>query len=219
MKPSRGAGDKGKTSLLGGGRVSKDHARVEACGNVDELNCVVGALVAHLPKTHAELIEEVQGIQSDLTHAGSLLATASVSKIKSSSVGVIEKRRIFLEQRADHLDENLPALPGFILPGGHASAAWAHVARTVCRRAERRVVRLLDSEGGAGADGVPAGSGQVAGGSDRVKQVAQSQADGCQTDEALRKVAVYLNRLSDYLFALARRCNQLTGVQDVPWNE
>ena len=221
MKPSRGSGDKGETSLYKGGRVVKDHARVEAYGTVDELNSVIGALIAHLPETDSRLIEDVRGVQSDLMHAGSLLSSASVSKTTSDAVGVIEKRTIFLEKETDRLHGDLPGLSGFILPGGHASSAWAHLARTVCRRAERRVVRLLrgaDSgdakQGATGRGEGGAAEGRLGGGRAR-----EGRAAGAEIDEAVQKTAVYLNRLSDYLYVIARHCNRLAGVKDDLWSK
>jgi cob(I)alamin adenosyltransferase len=204
MKPSRGGGDKGETSLLSGERVSKSHARVEACGEVDELNSVLGVLVADLLKGQKDLAEEVRAIQSDLIHMGALLSGTSPSKIAALAEDTIEKRTAFLEKTTDGRNDGLPKLTGFILPGGQVSVAWAHVARAVCRRAERRVVRLLDGAGGgqkgqAPKDGVPAVDDLSA--------------------PALRKAQVYLNRLSDHLFVLARRCNQIAGEPDVPWSK
>jgi len=221
MKPSRGSGDKGETSLYKGGRVGKDQERVEAYGTVDELNSFVGALIAHLPETDSQLVEDVRGVQSDLLHVGSLLSSASVSDTTSSSLDVLEKRTMFLEQETDRLHGSLPGLSGFMLPGGHASAAWAHLARTVCRRAERRVVRVLRGAGGDDSkasstgpgDGDPV-EGRTSGGDARAGGAA-----GAEMDEAVQKVAVYLNRLSDYLFVIARHCNRLAGVEDDLWSK
>ena len=239
MKMSRGTGDKGETSLFGGERVGKGHARIEACGDVDELNCVLGVLIANLPEGQTELEEEVRAIQSDLMHLGALLATTSVTKISASVEEIVEQRTVFLEKATDSLDESLPKLTGFILPGGHVSGGWAHVARTVCRRAERRVVRLFDGAGGDHDGGprpdesqfgeVPTGEGHPGGGQAGKGHAGEGRAGdglpgaGNAVDDpagrALRKAAVYLNRLSDYLFVLARYCNRLAGVQDVPWRK
>jgi cob(I)alamin adenosyltransferase len=153
MKKNRGSGDKGDTGVLGPERLSKSHARIEACGAVDELNCVLGALAAHLPTDRPELIDKIQEIQSDLMHVGALLASTSDSKVAASAKKTISKRTKAVTEATDRIDEDLPALKRFILPGGHASAAWAHMARSVCRRAERRVVSLLGG-GGKGTQGL-----------------------------------------------------------------
>jgi cob(I)alamin adenosyltransferase len=185
MKIYTGTGDRGTTSLFSGERVSKNHVRIEAYGDVDELNAVLGALVATLPQGQAELAEEIQRLQSDLLHIGAWLATTPLSP----SLDVLEKitaeQITRLELAIDRLEEDLPALRGFILPGGHISAAWAHVARTVCRRAERHVVRLSE--------------------------------ESSENQATLGEVIVYLNRLSDYLFVLARYCNHMAGVPDTLW--
>lgn len=189
MKPSRGSGDKGKTSLFSGERVSKTHARIEACGDVDELNSVLGALVSAMPAGQAELLRELKAAQSALLAAGALLGTTTRSPSASSVVGIGAGEIEALEAAADRLDAGLPKLAGFVIPGGHASASWAHVARTVCRRAERRVVALT----GEAAGSVP--------------------------DPGLDGVAVYLNRLSDYLFCLARHNNHATGTAEELWKK
>lgn len=187
MKIYTGAGDRGKTSLFSGERVPKDDARIEAYGDVDELNSVIGAVIASLPEPLAEIRGELQEIQSDLFHIGAWLATTSGAPAASQLPPIDPERASALERSIDHMDEDLPALKGFILPGGHASAAWAHIARTVCRRAERRTVGL--STGGPEAG--PA--------------------------EQLSRAIVYLNRLSDYFFVLARHINRTLGLEDSLW--
>jgi len=176
MKPKRGSGDKGETSLYGGERVSKVHRRVEACGAIDELNSTLGALTASLPASEADLASKIKAIQRTLFAAGA--AASGGGKADGIPNSEVES----LERETDELHRSLPALRGFILPGGHISAAWAHVARAVCRRAERRVVAALNEETGG--------------------------------DEALESVAVYLNRLSDFLFCVARHCNAATGTPE-----
>lgn len=180
-------GDRGKTSLFSGERVPKHTGRVEAYGEVDELNSILGALAASLPQEKPELLEEIQRIQSDLLHIGAWLATTSDSPLIQELKPISEKSSRFLEQAIDRMEEALPILRSFILPGGHVSSAWAHVARTVCRRTERHVVRLT------------------------------ANPDEGDTLERLRGVIMYLNRLSDYLFLFARRCNALFGVPDILW--
>jgi cob(I)alamin adenosyltransferase len=187
IKIYTGGGDRGRTSLFSGERVSKSHQRVEAYGDVDELNSVLGALVAVLPQEQSELIAEIRRIQSDLMYVGAWLSTTPDSPSLAGLNKITDAHSRALEAAIDRMEEKLPELKGFVLPGGHISAAWAHVARTVCRRAERQVVRLFAEPG----------QGQ-----------APSQLGG---------VLVYLNRLSDYLFVLARHCNWVLGIPEILW--
>ena len=189
MKIYTGGGDRGKTSLFSGERVNKSDLRVEAYGDVDELNSLLGALVAFLPSGETTPLGEIQRIQSDLLHIGVWLAVTPGSPASSELPSITQEHAKGLEAAIDRLEEKLPALKDFLLPGGHVSAAWAHVARAVCRRAERHVVRLL-----AGND-----------------------EDG--TSLQLRGVVTYLNRLSDYLFVLARYCNKVQGQPDTIWKK
>ncbi|MFY3792991.1 cob(I)yrinic acid a,c-diamide adenosyltransferase [Ureibacillus sp. MALMAid1270] len=146
MKLYTKTGDKGKTSLLGG-RVSKDDLRVEAYGTVDELNSFIGKAVTELdPQIFKDIIEDLESIQHELFDCGGDLANVMKErkyKLQESSVEVLEKR-------IDVLTEEVPPLKRFILPGGTPASATLHIARTVCRRAERRVVSLLNA-----ADDVP----------------------------------------------------------------
>ena len=183
-----GTGDRGMTSLFSGERVPKSFERVEAYGDVDELNSVLGVLVGALPEQISEVIEELKQFQSDLLHVGAWLATTPQSPSSASLVEITDKHVTLLEAAVDRLEGELPTLRNFIIPGGHPSSAWAHVARTVCRRAERHVVRLV------------------------------LDAPDAQT-ESLRGVIVFLNRLSDYLFVLARYCNFVMGVPDTLWKK
>jgi cob(I)alamin adenosyltransferase len=176
-----GTGDKGITSLLSGERVPKSHIRVEACGELDELASVLGALAASLSSRQAQTRAEISWIQEELLHIGAWVATTPGSSGPSSSVpGTVQAPSAgpveALENATEAMEKDLPPLQGFLLPGGHPSAAWAHVARTVCRRAERR------------AAGVP-------------------------SPEALP----FLNRLSTYLYTLARSCNRLHEVPETQW--
>ena len=186
MKIYTGTGDKGKTSLFSGERVSKSDARIDAYGDLDELNSILGALTAHLV-AEKERVSELQQIQSDLLRAGAWLATRPDSVATESLEEISNEPIVFLENAIDRLEKELPALKDFILPGGHISSAWAHVARTVCRRCERKVVPLTD-------------------------EARQSNAA-----EQYQNLLVLLNRLSDYLFVLARYCNHLHGVSDKLW--
>ncbi|GIX07928.1 MAG: ATP--cob(I)alamin adenosyltransferase [Candidatus Poribacteria bacterium] len=137
-------GDEGKTDLFGGGRVSKDALRVEAYGAVDELNAVVGLVLAQEGKPLDEDVrEDLSAVQAALFELGADLATPRdhprVRRIGPEEVAA-------LEARIDAYSQELPPLRAFLLPGGSPAAAWLHLARTVCRRAERCVVRLSRQE-------------------------------------------------------------------------
>ena len=187
MKIYTGTGDSGKTSLFSGERILKDHARIEAYGAVDELNAVVGTLTASLPESPEknEIRSQLDRIQSDLFHVGAWLATTPESPSAARLTPMTATRSQWLEKLMDRMQDGLAELRSFILPGGHPSAGWAHMARTVCRRAERRAVALA---------------------------AAQSS-----ISEPMENVLVYLNRLSDYFFVLARYCNHLAGIEDIVW--
>jgi cob(I)alamin adenosyltransferase len=174
-------GDQGDTGLFGGGRVPKDHVRVEAYGAVDELNAAVGLARALEPMPRLD--DVLTPIQRDLFAIGALLATPDTEKMRQqlAKAQVNEERIAELERAIDAGEEELEPLKAFILPGGTAKASALHVARTVCRRAERRVVQLA-------------------------------------RDTEIPPIAViYLNRLSDLLFTLARVANRRAGTPDVEW--
>ena len=187
MKIYTGSGDRGKTSLFSGERVAKDNERVEAYGDLDELNSVIGALIAALPPQSTDVRPELDRIQADLFHIGAWLATSPGAAAAGSLSPIDPDRTAALEGSIDWIDATLPPLTGFILPGGNPAASWAHIARTVCRRTERRVVRLA-------AGITPA-----------------------ESAEQVRRAIVYLNRLSDYFFVLARHLNRIQGNEDVLW--
>ena len=181
MKIYTKTGDTGQTGLFGGGRVPKDDLRVEAYGDVDELNAVLG--MARCIEMMPRIDEVLVPIQRDLFAIGALLATPDREKMASH----LEKARIDegrieeLERAIDDGESELEPLRAFIIPGGTPKAAALHVARTVCRRAERHVVRL-------------------------------------QRDVELPALAIiYLNRLSDLLFTLARLANRRAGAGEVTW--
>lgn len=182
-------GDHGKTSLFSGERVSKADKRLEACGDVDELNAVLGALGACLREEDPNVAREIQEIQSTLFHVCACLVTSQESPLADSLKPIGEAQIKSLEAAIDRMDAVLPPLTGFILPAGHSAATWAHIARTVCRRAERNAVRLL---------------GETA---------AQDRS------EASQRILVYMNRLSDYLFVVSRYCNRIMGVQETLWKK
>jgi cob(I)alamin adenosyltransferase len=185
MKIYTKTGDRGETGLFGGGRVPKDHVRVAAYGEVDELNSVLGVAIAQLgAPVQAELGPMLREVQADLFVIGANLATppAEDGGRPKPHVPVLDPARIAaLEAWIDAADGELEPLRSFVLPGGTAAAAALHLARTVCRRAERRVVTLA-REATVHPDHV-----------------------------------VYLNRLSDLLFTLARLANHRAGLPDVPW--
>jgi len=174
-------GDQGDTGLFGGGRVSKDHPRVSAYGDVDELNSTIGVVRATAPAGFFD--DLLQSIQRDLFSIGGHLATPDPEKVEKAlaRAELSEERVTEFERVIDAADEELPALRAFVLPAGTPKAAALHVARTVCRRAERSVVHL------------------------------KHQA------EVPELFVIYLNRLSDLLFTLARLSNHRDGAGDVSW--
>jgi cob(I)alamin adenosyltransferase len=139
------SGDKGETSLISGARVPKDSPRVEAYGTCDEANSTIGLALSLLPEADEwqELRRVFHVVQTKLFHIGAELATPAGKKV---GWPIQEEDVTFLEQQIDKLDESLPQLTNFVLPGGHPSAAALHVARTVVRRAEREAVRITESE-------------------------------------------------------------------------
>ena len=144
MKIYTKAGDSGKTGLLGGTRVSKAHTRIEAYGTVDELNSWIGVLADHHPANHTR-IAFLRSVQRSLFTLGSMLAADPAKpglKIPRMGDSVVAN----LENAIDEAELGLPPLRAFVLPGGHPLAGFCHVARTVCRRAEREVVVLAEQE-------------------------------------------------------------------------
>lgn len=188
MKIYTGGGDRGHTGLFSGERVAKSHLQVDAYGDVDELNSTLGVLIASLPSKWEDLTGQLQLIQADLFHIGAWLATTPAAGVEAALKAFAAERIEFLESAIDQMEEHLSPLSGFILPGGHMTAAAAHVCRTVCRRAERRVVEVV------------------------------KQAPSAELPDSWRQLLRYLNRLSDYLFVLARTCNQRSGVDEPLWN-
>ncbi len=187
VKSYTGRGDLGRTDLYSGERVAKSHPRVEAYGDVDELNSVLGVLLSALPESQGDLRAQILHVQSLLFTAGAWLATTADSPKFETVVNIAESETRVLERFIDGMDRELPRLKEFLIPGGHISAAFAHVARTVCRRAERHVV-LLSAESGEGRAHIE-----------------------------LMALITFLNRLSAYLFTLARYLNRLHGTGDVAW--
>lgn len=144
MKIYTKTGDRGETSLFAGGRVGKDAPRVEAYGTVDELNACLGMVCAQLPD--GEVLDCLRRIQAELFDVGADLATPTTATTRKAIPRVREEQTLRLEQWIDRYEEELPALMRFILPSGSLAGASLHFARTVCRRAERRVVALSKVE-------------------------------------------------------------------------
>lgn len=173
-------GDKGTTQLLSVGRVPKNHLRLQVYGDIDELNSVVG--VARAAGLSAPLDEWLLAIQNTLFVLSSEIAVPKPDEINMPIPKVAATDTAALEHMIDELDRSLAPLKTFILPGGAAGAAQLHIARTVCRRAERGMQTLHQSEP-IGADAL-----------------------------------IYLNRLSDLLFTMARYENAKRGVGDIAWS-
>lgn len=181
MKIYTKTGDAGETGLFGGGRVPKDDARVAAYGDVDELNSALGLVRATEP---ADFYDDLfESIQRDLFAIGGHLATPDPARVRAAleKATLSEERVLRMESVIDEADRELPPLRAFVLPGGTPKAAALHLARTVCRRAERSTVRL---------------------------------SHGAEVHELF---VIYLNRLSDLLFTLARLANHRAGRTDVTW--
>ena len=178
-------GDKGETSLYGGTRVSKAAARVESYGTLDELNAFIGLAKAEI--SDEKVLSQLQKIQFDLFTVGSEAATPTDKLILANGKNrldlmISEKEISELELWMDDLDAELEPLQFFILPSGGKAAASVHVCRTVCRRAERAMVYLNE------------------------------------TEEVRPELIKYLNRLSDYLFILARYISKISGEKEEYWN-
>ena len=185
MKIYTKTGDKGETSLYGGTRVSKAAARVESYGTLDELNAFIGLAKAEI--SDEKVLSQLQKIQFDLFTVGSEAATPTDKLILANGKNrldlmISEKEILELEHWMDDLDAELEPLQFFILPSGGKAAASVHVCRTVCRRAERAMVYLNE------------------------------------TEEVRPELIKYLNRLSDYLFILARYISKISGEKEDYWN-
>lgn len=176
-------GDAGQTSLIGGVRISKSHARLEAYGTLDEFSATIGSVLA-TPECIGEVRQHLLSIQNMLFNLGCYLATPADEDGAPTTVnGLTEDHILQLEGWIDSLDAEVPPVRAFILPGGTDASARSHVARTVCRRAERRILTLAADE---------------------------------YVDPNLLS---YINRLSDYLFVLARWFNFKAGVEEITWRK
>lgn len=172
-------GDRGKTSLVGGQRVSKASERLEAYGTVDELSSHLGLLASFLPDGDDKTM--IIRVQSCLFNVCTNLATDQEQTVLSPSAHLPEGEIELLEEQVDRIMNLLPEKQGFILPGGSREAAQAHVCRTVCRRAERRIVALSE-----------------------LSQISP-------------EILQYVNRLSDYLFVLAKKINFNANRSEIVW--
>jgi cob(I)alamin adenosyltransferase len=185
MKVYTKTGDTGTTALFGGTRVPKHHIRIESYGTVDELNSHIGLIRdQEINQLYKEVLIEVQ---DRLFTVGAILATPPEKETlkngekRLQNLGIQESDIEYLENQIDAMEESLPQMTHFVLPGGHTTVSYCHIARCVCRRAERLAVHLNDIE---------------------------------PTDELVIK---YLNRLSDYLFVLARKLSFDLNADEVQW--
>lgn len=185
MKIYTKTGDKGQTSLFGGTRVPKYHLRIEAYGTIDELNAYLGLLRDQKIDDHTATI--LLKIQHELFTLGAMLATPPEKELLKSgkerlNIEKINTQKIaLLENEIDQMNATLPAMTNFILPGGHPIVSHCHIARCICRRAERITTQLSE----------------------------ESTVDP--------QILMYLNRLSDYLFVLARKLNIDNKSQEILW--
>lgn len=185
MKIYTKTGDEGTTALFGGKRVLKHHLRIESYGTVDELNSYIGLIRDQKIDEHSS--KSLIKIQNDLFTLGAMLATPPEKEVMKSGKErlnihkITEKSVLFLENEIDIMNKKLPPMTNFILPGGHQTVSFCHIARCVCRRAERLSVALS------------------------------------QSDAVNENVLKYLNRLSDYLFVLARKLSELLSAKEVEW--
>lgn len=181
-------GDDGTTSLFGGKRVSKDFEQIEAYGNIDELNSYIGLLRDYLSETRVsnkqKMVERLMGIQDRLFSIGSHLATdiEKQDKVKEMLPPLLDEDIRWLEVEIDEMEKDLEPMKHFILPGGHILVSYCHIARCVCRRAERSVVRFSHIQ-----------------------------------PDIEPHILPYLNRLSDYLFVLARYLTKQLQVFETAW--
>ncbi len=179
MKIYTKTGDKGTTSLFTGARVPKHHIRIESYGTLDELNSWLGLLRDQAIDTNFQKV--LAQIQNKLFTIGAILATEP-KKHNRLKIQRVEKSDVeLLEQEMDSMNDALPEMTHFVLPGGHPVVSYCHIARTVCRRAERMISYLHERE--------------------PVPDV----------------LLAYINRLSDYLFVLARKLSQDVGAREVKW--
>ncbi|MEX0616822.1 MAG: cob(I)yrinic acid a,c-diamide adenosyltransferase [Candidatus Woykebacteria bacterium] len=175
-------GDRGETSLYGGKRISKDHLRVETYGTIDELNAALGT--AHSFITDTKIRTIIEKIQNELFNIGAELSTPTkVGKDTKQKFSIGKEKIQYLENVIDQLDEKLPLLRNFILPGGSNASSLLQLSRSIARRAERRLITLSRKE------------------------------------EINENLLSYINRLSDFLFVLARYLNKKTNGNETIWKK
>ncbi|GGH02622.1 cobalamin adenosyltransferase [Polaribacter pacificus] len=185
MKIYTKTGDKGTTALFGGTRVPKHHLRIESYGTVDELNSYIGLIRDQ--NISEEQKDALLKIQNELFTLGAMLATPADKEILKNgkerlNIPKIQPETVvFLEDEIDRMNEELPPMTNFILPGGHQTVSFCHITRCVCRRTERLVTQLNEEE-------------------------------TINSD-----ILTYLNRLSDYLFVLARKLTKDLSAKEIPW--
>lgn len=185
MKVYTKTGDKGTTALFGGTRVPKDHIRIESYGTIDELNSYIGLIRDQdLNPHYAKILIE---IQDRLFTVGAILATPPDKELlkngenRLQNLGIVEADIQLLENEIDFMETELPPMTNFVLPGGHTTVSYCHIARCICRRAERLIVHL-------------------------------------DHNEAVPEIVLkYINRLSDYLFVLARKLSLELQAEEVKW--
>ena len=173
-------GDLGKTSLIGGTKVPKNHLRIETYGTIDELNSFIGLIGDHVADVHTK--STLKEIQDRLFTVGSSLACDPEKEPKMKIPDLHEGDIGLLEKEIDKMNDAIPPMKSFVLPGGHVSVSTIHIARCVCRRCERLCVNMQQQE---------------------------------MFVEPF--VIKYINRLSDYLFILARYTGHQLGVEEIPW--
>ena len=176
-----GTGDKGTTSLVGGQRVSKAHQRIESYGTIDELNSFIGLLISSLEEKMDQ--DFLLFVQHKLFTIGSYLATDQTNTTLRIESQIADEDIQRLEHAIDEADAQLPPLKAFVIPGGARGSAVCHVCRTVCRRAERRILAMAEEH------------------------------------EVTENVSAFVNRLSDYLFVLARKMNILADTDEIYWDK
>jgi len=185
MKIYTKTGDKGTTALFGGTRVSKHHIRIDSYGTIDELNAWLGLIRDQEIASHSKKLLAV--IQDKLFTIGAILATDPEKALLKSGKERLNIPKInasdieLLEMEMDAMNESLPPMTHFILPGGHTTVSYCHIARTVCRRAERMATQLFEKE------------------------------------PFEENVLSYINRLSDYLFVLARKLSKDLKADEIKW--
>lgn len=193
MKIYTKGGDKGSTSLVGGKRVAKNHPRVEAYGDVDELISYIGVVISDAPQgVERDILEKIQ--KELMLISAHFASDGTAKKMKELS----EKEILFLEKEIDRMTDEIPAQTAFILPGAPRVSSECHVARTICRRAERHAIAIT------GYGCLPGGQSEKSPGQ-------------CESTDSVATGIKYLNRLSDYLFTLGRYYCHKCGGKEIFW--